>query len=338
MWSLLSQRRGLWLTLIVVSGTPRILAALFLPNTFGDAYVYIRDIGVMSMKLKTGTFAFTDFYGFWLPLYQFLSAVLNVFVGNGFYAGKVVSAGFGVGVCLYVYAITMQVTQHRKAAMLAFLLIAFNPVHILTSASALTDVPHAFFVLASLSFVLKRSWRLAASLPRWPDARREREAHRGNSASQFFGNAGGQFRGCDHRLPPLVVVRSWKAAGMLACFKSRQIISMLAATNSAGSCSLPAFSNTAIFVFQVTSGPLAAFGWLVSHRANDYKEKKYGRFPKSQHHSAVADFLLRLLRSARGRVCHTPAANHLSTLWPDTFQPGDSGPRLDVLRCHSPKV
>jgi hypothetical protein len=158
----IAKSRGLWLTLISIAGIPRILAAFFLPNTFGDAYVYIRDIGVMSSKLKAGTFAITDFYGFWLPLYQFLAALLNVFVGNGFYSGKLVSAMFGVGACLLVYAITAQLTLHKTAALMAFLLIAINPIHILTSSSALTDVPHGFFVLATLYFVLKREWLVAA--------------------------------------------------------------------------------------------------------------------------------------------------------------------------------
>lgn len=148
--------------LTVIAGIPRILAAFFLANTFGDAYVYIRDIGVMSTKLRAGTFAFTDFYGFWLPLYQFLAALLNVFVGNGFYSGKLVSAVFGIGACLFVYAITEQLPHNKTAALLAFLLIALNPIHILTSSSALTDVPHGFFVLASLYFVFKRNWLLAA--------------------------------------------------------------------------------------------------------------------------------------------------------------------------------
>jgi hypothetical protein len=160
----MTQGPRLWLCLILVSGVPRILAAFFLPNSFGDAYVYIRDIGAMSTKLRAGTFALTDFYGFWLPLYQFLSALLNVFVGNGFYSGKLVSALFGIGVCLFVYAITDELTGHRRAALLAFLLIALSPLHILTSSSALTDVPHAFFVLASLYFVLKRRWLVAAIL------------------------------------------------------------------------------------------------------------------------------------------------------------------------------
>src|SRR5437660_1995453 len=158
----LTNPRNLWLAMISGSAILRILGAFFLPNAFGDAYVYIRDIGVMSAKMRAGTFAITDLYGFWLPLYQFLSALINLFVGNEFYAGKLVSAGFGVGVCLLIYGVTLKLTAHRGAALLAFLVIALNPLHIFYSASAMTDVPHAFLLLASLYFCLKERWVFAA--------------------------------------------------------------------------------------------------------------------------------------------------------------------------------
>ena len=152
----------LWAILVLLAAIPRVVGAFFLPNAFGDAYVYIRDIGVLSTKLSARTFAITDLYGFWLPLYQFISAVVNVFVGNGFYAGKVVSAIFGVGCCVLVYSLTLRLTANRTAALLSFALITLNPLHIFYSASAMTDVPHAFFVLASVGFVVRRGWILAA--------------------------------------------------------------------------------------------------------------------------------------------------------------------------------
>jgi len=154
--------RILWPALVLISGVPRILGAFLLPNAFGDAYVYIRDIGTMSTKISQGTFALTDLYGFWLPLYQFISALINVFVRNGFYTGKVGSALFGVGACLFVYSITLRLTASHTAAFFGFLLLALNPLHITYSASAMTDVPHSFFVMASLYFVLRRGWVFAA--------------------------------------------------------------------------------------------------------------------------------------------------------------------------------
>lgn len=159
----MSFNRAAWPILVLVSAIPRILGAFFLPNGFGDAYVYIHDIGTLSTKISTGAFRLTDLFGFWLPLYQLISAVLNVFVRNGFYSGKLVSAVFGVGVCLFVYAITFRLTSNRKAAVLIFLLIALNPLHIFYSASAMTDIPHAFFVLGALYFLLTRNWIVAAS-------------------------------------------------------------------------------------------------------------------------------------------------------------------------------
>src|SRR6185295_8970072 len=70
---------------------------------------------------------------------------------------------FGVGGCLFVYGVTFTLTNSRKAAALIFLLIALNPLHIFYSASAMTDIPHAFFVLGALYFVLKQKWVIAAT-------------------------------------------------------------------------------------------------------------------------------------------------------------------------------
>lgn len=223
----LTNPRTLWPALILVSGIPRIAGAFALPNAFGDAYVYIRVIGEMSSKISNGTFALTDLYGFWLPLYQVISAVVNIFLRNGFYAGKIVAALFGIGSCLLIYSIILRLTANHAAALLGFLLIALNPLHITYSASAMTDVPHAFFVLASLYFVLKRSWILAAifaalagltRVESWmflaliPLIQLLRERRISITALLIL------------IIPPLFwFYISWKAAGSwLACFEARQ--------------------------------------------------------------------------------------------------------------------
>lgn len=156
-----SYRRSLPL-LLMISAVARILGAFFLPNAFGDAYVYIQEIGTLSTKISNGSFRLTDLFGFWLPLYQLISAIVNVLVRNGFYSGKLIAASFGAGTCLLVYLVTKRLTNNRKAAFWMFLLIAVNPLHIFYSASAMTDVPHAFFVLAALYFVLTGDWIIAA--------------------------------------------------------------------------------------------------------------------------------------------------------------------------------
>src|SRR5260370_38974023 len=55
-------------------------------------------------------------------------------------------------------------TGDRSGGVSGFVLVALNPLHIVNSASAMTDVPHAFFVLASLYLVLEGQWIFAASL------------------------------------------------------------------------------------------------------------------------------------------------------------------------------
>jgi hypothetical protein len=157
-----AKRTRLWLTLTLVSGLPRVLSAFLLPNAFGDAYAYVRDIGTMSERIYAGTFSLASLYGFWLPLYQFICAVLSVALGHPYYVAKVVSALFGVGVCLLVYDLTFRLTADRAASLLAFALIALSPLHVFNSASAMTDVPHAFFVLASACSVLRGRWTYAA--------------------------------------------------------------------------------------------------------------------------------------------------------------------------------
>jgi hypothetical protein len=69
---------------------------------------------------------------------------------------------FGAGTCLFIYLITQRLTNNDAAALLMFLLIALNPLHIFYSASAMTDVPHAFLVCAALYFVIARNWIAAA--------------------------------------------------------------------------------------------------------------------------------------------------------------------------------
>src|SRR5260370_4516478 len=63
---------------------------------------------------------------------------------------------------MIVSHVTFRLTANLAAALLLFLLIALNPLHIFYSASAMTDVPHAFFVVAALYFVLRRNWIVAA--------------------------------------------------------------------------------------------------------------------------------------------------------------------------------
>lgn len=144
-------------------GIPRVLAAFLLANPDGDAYAYIDNIERWRTSLSAGTFSIKTLFGFWLPAYQFICAVICLFVDHPIYVSKLVSAVCGMGICLLVFHITLRLVARRIIAILAFLLIALNPLHIYFSAFSVTDVPHAFFVLGSLYFTIEKRWMLAAS-------------------------------------------------------------------------------------------------------------------------------------------------------------------------------
>lgn len=152
-----------WLGLIFVCGIPRVLAAFLLANPDGDAYAYIDNIERWRTSLSAGTFNIKTLFGFWLPAYQFICAVICLFFDHPVYISKLVSAVCGIGICLLVFQITLKLVASRFVAVLAFLLIALNPLHILFSAFSVPDVPHAFFVLGSLYLVIEKRWMLAAS-------------------------------------------------------------------------------------------------------------------------------------------------------------------------------
>jgi hypothetical protein len=153
-----------WTALILVAGVPRVLGAFLLPNAFGDAYAYYEAIEVMRSKIADGTFAIKDLYGFWFPMYQITCAAISYIFGHAFYISKLVSALCGIGVCLLVYLITMRLTDHRPLALLAFALASLSPLHILYSASSMTDIPHGLLVMACLYFALEKRWKTAAVL------------------------------------------------------------------------------------------------------------------------------------------------------------------------------
>lgn len=241
----IANRTKTWLALTLLAGIPRILAVFLLPQAFGDAYAYARDIGVLSAKISAGTFSINDLYGFWLPLYQVICAVINVFINHPSEVSRVVSALFGVGVCLLVYATTLHLTANRIASLLAFALIALNPLHIFNSASSMTDVPNAFFVLGSAYFLVKKRWIPCAMLAALAGLTRV-----DNwmlialiPALQFFYERRVSIIACVILLfPPLFwFYLGWRAAGnWLACFITRKeyMAALLANNPSLASFSL----------------------------------------------------------------------------------------------------
>ena len=151
-----------WTAVWSIALATRILAALFLPNAEQDAYSYTETIARMSASLTEGHFRLADLFDFWLPLFPFTAALFNVWIGHPLLIGKILSALCGATSCALVFAITAKLTRSIQFAWLAFALIVCNPLHNLYSAAAMTDMPHAALILASLWFVLDKRWLIAA--------------------------------------------------------------------------------------------------------------------------------------------------------------------------------
>src|SRR5262245_1305284 len=153
----------LHLFLVFVAATiPRIIGAIWLPNAFGDAYAYTEQIYYLRRALLDGSFSISNLFGFWLPLYQLICAGVSAVIGSAFYVPKVISAICGGGTCVMVFVLSRELTSSRWPAWVATAIVALNPYHIFYSSSALTDVPHAFFLLLCAYCCIRRHWLVAS--------------------------------------------------------------------------------------------------------------------------------------------------------------------------------
>ena len=153
----------LWIALLLCAGIPRILGAFLLPNEEGDPYAYAQAVDMMRASISGGKFTLSELFGFWLPLYQFICALISAVVGHPLYVAKLVSAVCGTASCLLVFAFSLQLTGNRALSLVAFALIALNPIHIMYSAFSMSDIPHALLVMSSLYFASRNRWVVAAS-------------------------------------------------------------------------------------------------------------------------------------------------------------------------------
>src|ERR1041385_7319217 len=95
------------------STIPRIIGAIWLPNAFGDAYAYTEQTYYLRRALLNGSFSVSSLFGFWLPLYQLICALISAVVGNTFYVPKLVSAFCGGGICVLVCTLTWELTRSK---------------------------------------------------------------------------------------------------------------------------------------------------------------------------------------------------------------------------------
>ena len=143
----------------------RLPAVWLMPNADGDAYTYAEIIDDMREKISRGHFTFADLFGFWLPLYQFVSACISYACHlPALIAGKLVSALCGAGSAVLVFRLTQQLTTDSRFAWAGFALVLLDPLHLFLSGVSMTDVPNAFLVLGSLSCAVHARWIAAAAL------------------------------------------------------------------------------------------------------------------------------------------------------------------------------
>jgi hypothetical protein len=154
--------RFVWVIVWLLALGSRFSAAFLLPNAEQDGYSYVETIADWSAKISSGHFRLSDLFGFWLPLFQFSTAILNLVVHDPLLSGKTVSALAGSTTCVLVFALTKRITDSLPLAYTAFALILFNPLHLLYSAAAMTDVPFGCLALATIWFAVRDRWMAAA--------------------------------------------------------------------------------------------------------------------------------------------------------------------------------
>lgn len=155
-------RYGLFTALIMIALTSRIWAAISLPNAEQDGYSYAETIGQLSNHFRAGHLGASDLYGFWLPLFQLVAGLLNVWIHDPIVAGKIINLLCGAASLVLVFDLTRVLTGSVAWSVLTFLLLLIDPFHLLYSAACMTDVPHACLVLSSLWLVMRRRWLAAA--------------------------------------------------------------------------------------------------------------------------------------------------------------------------------
>jgi hypothetical protein len=153
-----SPRLSTWILLWVVALSVRLGAAFYLPNAEQDGYSDAEMIARLSANLAGGHFRLADLYGFWLPLFQFVAAVPNIWLHDPLLSGKILSSLCGAASCILVFAIARHLTQWTVASVIVYGLVLLNPLHLLYSAACMTDVPFGCLILASLWFLLKDRW------------------------------------------------------------------------------------------------------------------------------------------------------------------------------------
>src|SRR2546423_559326 len=95
-----------WIILWTLALGTRVLAGFYLPNAEQDGYSDAEMIARLSAALASGQFGVADLYGFWLPFFQLVAAIPNIWLGDPLLCGKILSSFCGALSCMLVFAIS----------------------------------------------------------------------------------------------------------------------------------------------------------------------------------------------------------------------------------------
>jgi hypothetical protein len=151
----------LWSALWVIALAIRLWGVWYFPTAEQDGYSDAETIARFSGEMAAGTFRFSHLYGFWLPLFQLVAAIPNIWLHNPLLAGEVISGLCGAAACVLVFAVSLRLTKSISLAGIAFALVLLSPIHLLYSSACMTDVPFGCLLLMSLLFVLWNQWTAA---------------------------------------------------------------------------------------------------------------------------------------------------------------------------------
>jgi hypothetical protein len=151
----------LWSALWMIALAIRLWGVWYFPTAEQDGYSDAETIARFSAEIGAGTFSFSHLYGFWLPFFQLVAAIPNIWLNNPLLAGKVISGLCGAAACVLAFAVSLRLAHSISLACVAFALLLLSPIHLLYSSACMTDVPFGCLLLASLLFVLRNQWTAA---------------------------------------------------------------------------------------------------------------------------------------------------------------------------------
>lgn len=129
---------------------------VFLVDDFdADGYARVQIAEDLAAAVRAGTATWASLYvAVWPPAWHVACAAANLLGVDAYYGAKLLSALFGGLTAVVAWALARRLGARPRTAWLAWGLVAVSPLHVLYSASAMTEAFYGFwFLLAAYCFV-----------------------------------------------------------------------------------------------------------------------------------------------------------------------------------------